>query len=72
MGILVGVAYALCQIRSPAPPVVALLGLFGMVIGEASVGAVKQRLFPAPPYVSYAPDKPMAEGQNGSPPGAIR
>lgn len=33
-GILVGVIYSLLQVRSPAPPVIALLGLLGMLIGE--------------------------------------
>ncbi|MCK9919207.1 XapX domain-containing protein [Microbacteriaceae bacterium K1510] len=33
-GLAVGVFYALIQVRSPAPPVVALLGLFGILIGE--------------------------------------
>ncbi len=33
-GILVGVVYSLLQVRSPAPPVVALVGLLGMLVGE--------------------------------------
>lgn len=33
-GLLVGIIYALLQVRSPAPPVVALIGLFGILIGE--------------------------------------
>jgi XapX domain-containing protein len=36
-GLLVGLIYALLQVRSPAPPVVALVGLLGMLIGEQSV-----------------------------------
>lgn len=36
-GILVGVIYALINVRSPAPPVVALLGLLGMLVGEQVV-----------------------------------
>ena len=34
LGLLVGVAYALLGVRSPAPPIVALVGLLGMVAGE--------------------------------------
>jgi XapX domain-containing protein len=41
-GVLVGVVYALLQVRSPAPPVVALLGLLGMLIGEQAVPLVKR------------------------------
>jgi XapX domain-containing protein len=33
-GLLVGVVYALLQVRSPAPPIIALLGLLGILIGE--------------------------------------
>jgi len=34
VGILVGVIYGLLNVRSPAPPAIALLGLLGMLIGE--------------------------------------
>ena len=33
-GVLVGVLYNLIDVRSPAPPTVALIGLLGMVGGE--------------------------------------
>ncbi|WP_430432866.1 XapX domain-containing protein [Methyloversatilis sp.] len=33
-GLLVGVIYALLGVRSPAPPVVALIGLLGILAGE--------------------------------------
>ncbi|MBA4221468.1 MAG: hypothetical protein C0458_12115 [Methylobacterium sp.] len=33
-GLLVGVIYSLISVRSPAPPVVALIGLLGILIGE--------------------------------------
>ena len=34
VGLMVGVAYALLRVKSPAPPLVALAGLLGMVWGE--------------------------------------
>ena len=34
MGIVVGVLYGVLRVKSPAPPIVALLGLLGMVLGE--------------------------------------
>lgn len=37
IGLAVGIAYALLGVRSPAPPVVALLGLLGMLAGETAV-----------------------------------
>jgi len=33
-GLLVGVIYSLINVRSPAPPIVALVGLLGILIGE--------------------------------------
>ncbi|SMO64418.1 DUF1427 family protein [Paracoccus laeviglucosivorans] len=36
-GLLVGVIYSLLQVRSPAPPVVALIGLLGILIGEQAL-----------------------------------
>lgn len=33
-GLLVGVIYSLMNIRSPAPPLIALVGLLGILIGE--------------------------------------
>ena len=37
VGILVGGIYAALRVPSPAPPLVALAGLLGIVIGEQSV-----------------------------------
>jgi XapX domain-containing protein len=42
VGVLVGVIYAVLDVRSPAPPVVALIGLLGILIGEQVPGVVKQ------------------------------
>ena len=33
-GLLVGVVYSLLNVRSPAPPVAALIGLLGILLGE--------------------------------------
>jgi XapX domain-containing protein len=41
-GVLVGIIYGLLNIRSPAPPVVALVGLLGMLIGEQVVPMAKR------------------------------
>jgi XapX domain-containing protein len=41
-GLLVGVVYSLINVRSPAPPVIALIGLLGMLAGEQIVPLVKR------------------------------
>ena len=43
-GLLVGVIYGLLQVRSPAPPLVALIGLLGILVGEQIVPVGKQLL----------------------------
>lgn len=40
MGVSIGVVYALLRVSSPAPPVVALVGLLGMLTGEHLVDFV--------------------------------
>jgi XapX domain-containing protein len=34
VGVLVGVIYGVLNVRSPAPPVIALIGLLGILLGE--------------------------------------
>ena len=41
IGLGVGVVYALLRVKSPAPPLVALVGLLGMVFGEAGYACLK-------------------------------
>jgi XapX domain-containing protein len=42
VGMLVGVIYGLLNVRSPAPPVIALVGLLGILLGEQLVPLVKR------------------------------
>ena len=41
-GLLVGVIYSLLNVRSPAPPLVALVGLLGILAGEQIVPIARQ------------------------------
>lgn len=41
-GLLVGVIYSLLNLRSPAPPVIALIGLLGILAGEQIVPIAKR------------------------------
>lgn len=43
-GLLVGIIYSLLNVRSPAPPLIALLGLLGMLVGEQVIPVCKQLL----------------------------
>ena len=43
-GIVVGVIYSLMGVRSPAPPLVALVGLLGILVGEQVIPVGKQLL----------------------------
>jgi len=40
-GLLVGVIYYLLNVRSPAPPLVALIGLLGILVGEQIIPVSK-------------------------------
>ncbi|UFN48474.1 XapX domain-containing protein [Roseomonas sp. OT10] len=51
-GLLVGVIYGLLQIRSPAPPVVALVGLLGILLGEQVVPLARRLLAGEAPSLS--------------------
>jgi XapX domain-containing protein len=43
-GVLVGVVYSLLNVRSPAPPLVALVGLLGILVGEQIIPVGKHVL----------------------------
>lgn len=62
-GILVGAIYALMRVRSPAPPVVALAGLLGILIGEQGVGMARAML--APPAAATTPATETTTHSNG-------
>ena len=54
VGLLVGVIYGLLGVRSPAPPVIALIGLLGILVGEQIVPIAKRLLTRQPVTVSWA------------------
>lgn len=43
VGAIVGLLYGVIKVKSPAPPIIALLGLLGMVLGEQVGGWVHSR-----------------------------
>ncbi|WP_438039835.1 XapX domain-containing protein [Sorangium sp. So ce128] len=48
VGVLVGTLYSVLNVRAPAPPIVALIGLCGMLLGE-QVGPAARRLLAGEP-----------------------
>ncbi len=59
MGLVVGAFYALVQVRSPAPPLIALVGLLGMVIGEQAINMVKSHFQPTPQVSTGQPPRDL-------------
>lgn len=52
-GVLVGVIYGLLNVRSPAPPVIALVGLLGILLGEQAVPLARRVMAGEPISVSW-------------------
>jgi len=48
IGLIVGIFYASLGVRSPAPPIIALLGLMGMLVGEQAAPVARRILNRAP------------------------
>lgn len=78
-GVLVGLIYALLQVRSPAPPAIALIGLLGMLIGEQAVPIARKMLNKEPvtaawlrtecvAHITGVPGKPQAGAGTDSEP----
>jgi XapX domain-containing protein len=53
-GVGIGVVYALLRVRSPAPPVIALVGLLGMLGGEWVVHEAKVRFLQDVPAITLS------------------
>lgn len=60
VGVLVGVIYALMNVRSPAPPVIALAGLLGILIGEQAVPLAKRLIRDHSAEAAVGPTRPEA------------
>ncbi|MEJ1974791.1 MAG: DUF1427 family protein [Acetobacteraceae bacterium] len=63
VGLVVGVAYGLIRVRSPAPPAIALIGLLGMLAGEQLVPIFRAHFFPPGPAAETTP-APPGQGQD--------
>jgi XapX domain-containing protein len=54
VGLLVGVIYGVLNVRSPAPPVIALVGLLGILVGEQVVPLTKRLVSSEPVSAAWA------------------
>ena len=54
VGLLVGVIYGALNVRSPAPPVIALVGLLGILLGEQLVPLAKRLVSSEPVSTAWA------------------
>jgi XapX domain-containing protein len=57
LGVAVGAVYGLVNVRSPAPPAIALLGLLGMLAGEQAISLVRSHVFKSDVQLSASPDR---------------
>lgn len=62
-GVFIGLIYALLNVRSPAPPAVALVGLLGMIVGSSLGGKLTHPVAFAAPVDktsrAMAADRPL-------------
>jgi XapX domain-containing protein len=52
-GLVVGIVYSLLNVRSPAPPVIALVGLLGILVGEQVIPFARTLWAKEPAAVSW-------------------
>ncbi len=66
IGLFVGVIYGTLGVRSPAPPLVALVGLLGMLVGEQATGWVQTRVFDKHALTHVADYRPRVDVESPS------
>ncbi len=54
VGLLVGIIYGVLNVRSPAPPVIALIGLLGILLGEQIPPLLRHFMAKEPVAVSWS------------------
>jgi XapX domain-containing protein len=60
VGLLVGAIYGVLNVRSPAPPVIALVGLLGILVGEQLVPLVKRLVSSEPVSAAWVREQCVA------------
>ena len=72
VGFAVGIAYWLLKVQSPAPPLIALAGLLGMVLGEHAIPVVKAQFFAQTTAAQVAGPVTDADAKKTVAPGATK
>lgn len=71
-GVLVGVIYALLQVRSPAPPAIALVVLLGILIGEQALPVFKKLITGQPVTAAWLRTECVAQITGVQPPASVQ
>ena len=72
VGFGIGLLYWLLKVQSPAPPLIALAGLLGMVLGEHAIPVVKAQLFAQTTAVQVTGPATDADAKKTVAPGAMK
>ncbi|MFM0238970.1 DUF1427 family protein [Paraburkholderia phytofirmans] len=72
VGFGVGLLYWLLKVQSPAPPLIALAGLLGMVLGEHAIPVVKAQFFAQTATVQVADPQQASSAQKPATPSATK
>jgi XapX domain-containing protein len=66
-GFAVGLLYWLVRVQSPAPPLVALAGLLGIVLGEHAIPVLRGQLYTSVHEVRVAPLQSPSDTSSATP-----
>jgi XapX domain-containing protein len=66
VGVTVGVIYGMLKFRSPAPPLIALVGLLGMLIGEQLIGVARAHFWSGGDPTVGAPTPSQSSAEEGA------
>lgn len=72
VGFGIGLLYWLLKVQSPAPPLIALAGLLGMVLGEHAIPVVKAQFFAQTTTVQIAGPATGTEAKKTAASGATK
>ncbi|OXC80407.1 DUF1427 family protein [Caballeronia sordidicola] len=72
VGFGIGLLYWLLKVQSPAPPLIALAGLLGMVLGEHAIPVAKAQFFAQAPMAQVTEQMKGTTAQKSVAPRAMK